>query len=121
MTYVAGAILFLLGGLFFMSGFTHRRKSLAEEARRKHENPDAKPVEMHPSLSMLVDFAPFLTVVSLLILTAMITVTFFAVNALRWFSLFDLAGVYAMIAGYGYWMSMKTKHRSVETQRALSA
>ena len=76
---------------------------------------------MHPSLSILVDVGPFLTVVGLGAFVAMITLAFFAVNAMRWLSLFDLAGFYAMVAGYGYWMTMKTQYRSVETQRALSA
>lgn len=121
MAYIAGVVFFLMGAVFAWVGFNHKRKSMREEARIRAENPDARPTEMHPSLSILVDFAPSLTIFSLGLLVLTVTVAFFAVNALQWFSLFDLAGMYAMVAGYSYWMYMKTRHRSVETLRALAA
>jgi hypothetical protein len=62
-----------------------------------------------------------LTIFSLVIFALTITIAFFSVNALQWLSLFDLAGMYALVAGYSYWMYMKTRHRTVETLRVLAA
>ena len=121
MAYLAGAAFIAIAALFAWAGHTHKQRSVSEEARIRAENPNARPTELHPSLSMLADFAPSLTMFSLVIFALTITVAFFAVNALRWLTLFDLAGLYALVAGSGYWMYMKTRHRSVETLRALAA
>lgn len=121
MAYVVGLALAALGAWFAWAGFSHKRKSEAEQARLRAERPGAKDPELHPSLSMLADFAPSLTIFSLVIFVIAITVAFFAVGALRWLTFFDLAGMYALAGGYGYWMYMKTRHRSVETLRALAA
>lgn len=119
--YIAGAVFFLIAAGFVVTGFRHRRTSLAEAARLKTLNPNADLDRLHPSLSMLADFAPTLTIFSLALMAATISVAFFAVGGLKWFSLFDLAGVLAACAGYGYWMVMKTKYRSVETLRTNAA
>jgi hypothetical protein len=119
--YMAGAVFLLIAAAFVASGFMHRRASIAETARLKALNPNADPERLHPSLSMLADFAPSLTIFSLVLMGATISVAFFAVGGLKWFSLLDLAGVLAAIAGYGYWMVVKTKHRSVETLRSNAA
>ncbi len=121
MAYIAGVIFILMGVAFAWAGYDHKRKSVTEEARIRAEHPDARPTELHPSLSMLADFAPSLTIFSLVIFALTITIAFFSVNALQWLSLFDLAGMYALVAGYSYWMYMKTRHRTVETLRVLAA
>ena len=120
MAYLVGLAFIAIGALFVWAGFTHKKRSQAEEARLIAQSRDGKIGALHPSLSMLADFAPSLTVFSLGAFALMLTAAFFAVNALKWLSLFDLAGMYAMVAGYGYWMYMKTRHRSVETLRALA-
>jgi hypothetical protein len=116
--YIAGAAFTLLALWFFWAGFRHKQKSLAELARLKAQGIDQDAQRLHPSLSMLADFAPPLTIFSLGLLGATIAVAFFAVDGLSVFSLFDLAGVLASIGGYGYWMVLKTKYRSIETLRA---
>jgi hypothetical protein len=121
LAYVVGAVFSVIAIGFAFAGIRHRQSSVAEAARLKALNPKADLERLHPSLSMLADFAPSLTIFSLVIMAATISVAFFAVGALKWLSLFDLAGILAAVAGYGYWMFMKTKHRSVETLRANAA
>jgi hypothetical protein len=120
MAYFVGLAFVAIGALFAWAGYTHKKQSVAEEARLRAQRKDGKIGALHPSLEMLADFAPTLTMFSLGAFALMITAAFFAVNALQWLSLFDLAGMYAMVIGYGYWMYMKTRHRSVETLRALA-
>jgi hypothetical protein len=121
MAYFVGLAFLIIAAAFAWAGRRHKAISVAEEARLRAERPDGKIGELHPSLSMLADFAPSLTIFTLVAFALTITVAFFAVDGLRWLTLFDLAGMYAMVAGYGYWMYMKTRHRSVETMRALAA
>jgi hypothetical protein len=120
MMYVVGVVLAVLGAWFAYSGYGHKQRSQAELARLRSSRPGEKDPELHPSLSMLADFAPSLTVFSLGSFAVLITVAFFAVGAQRWLSYLDLAGMYVMAGGYGYWMYMKTRHRSVETLQALA-
>lgn len=117
MAYFVGLAFLVIGLILAWSGHTHKKASLAEAERIRAQYGEAKQAELHPSLSMLVDFAPSLTIFSLFLIAAGLTIAFFAVGAQRHFSLFDLGGMHAAIAGYGYWMTMKTKYRSVETQR----
>jgi hypothetical protein len=119
--YVVGAVFLAMAAVFAFAGYQHRRASMAEAARLKALNPKVDLERLHPSLSMLADFAPTLTIFSLVIMAATITVAFFAGGALKWLSVFDLAGILAAVAGYGYWMTMKTKYRSVETLRTNAA
>jgi hypothetical protein len=116
--YMIGVAFTLLALWFFWSGLRHKQQSQAELARLKAAGAGANADRLHPSLSMLADFAPPLTIFSLGLLGATIAVAFFAVGGLNVFSLFDLAGVLLAIVGYGYWMVLKTKYRSVESLRA---
>ncbi len=118
MAYFVGLAFLTLGLILIWSGYSHKKASVAEAARIRAEHGEAKQAALHPSLSMLVDFAPSLTIFSLFLIAGGLTIAFFAVNAQRHITLFDLGGMHAAIAGYGYWIAMKTKYRSVETQRA---
>ena len=117
MAYFVGLAFLAIGLILAWSGYTHKKASLAEAARIRAQHGEASQTELHPSLSMLVDFAPSLTVFSLFLIAGGLTLAFFAVGAQRHVTLFDLGGMHAAIVGYGYWMTMKTKYRSVETQR----
>lgn len=121
MAYFVGLTFLALGLILVWSGYTHKKASLAEAARIRAEHGEARPADLHPSLSMLVDFAPPLTIFSLFLIAGGLTIAFFAVNAQRHITLFDLGGMHAAIAGYGYWVAMKAKYRSVETQRSALA
>jgi hypothetical protein len=121
MAYVSGLVFLAIAFWFVISARRHRAQSLAEAARIRAEYGDQKPVELHPSLSILVDFAPSLTIFSLAILSAGIVIGFLAVGPIAWFSWFDLGAVLTAVAGYGYWMVTKTKFRDPETQRANRA
>lgn len=120
MAYWIGLAFVVVGLALAWSGYRHRQVSLQEEERLRRIHSASPADALHPSLSMLADFAPSLTVFGLGAMALMLTVAFFAVNALKWVSLFDLAGLYVLVAGYGYWMFMKTRHRSVETLQALA-
>lgn len=117
MAYVSGLLFAGLAAWFVWAAARHKAASLAEEARIKAEYPNAKPHELHPSLSILADFAPGLTIFSLAILAGGMVLAFLAVGPSRWFNWADLAGLLAAVAGYGHWMVTKTKYRSVESLR----
>ena len=121
MAYVTGSVFLGIAFWFVISARRHRTQSLAEAARIKAEYGEPKAVELHPSLSILVDFAPSLTIFSLAILSAGIVIGFLAVGPIAWFNWFDLGAVLSAVAGYGYWMVTKTKFRGPETQRANRA
>lgn len=121
MAYVSGLIFLTIALWFFLSARKHRAASLAETARINADFGGEETVQLHPSLSILVDLAPSLTIFSLAILAGGIVVGFLAVGPVAWFNWFDLLCALTTVAAYCYWMVTKTKFRGPETQRANRA
>lgn len=120
MANVLGFVFVVLAMVFFVLGRQHKQRSVLEEQRLKAAYPNQDFAVLHPSLSMLADFGPAITMFGLGVFVFMLTIAFFAVDGARFLSWFDLAGIYALAAGYAFWMTMKTRYRSVETLRTLA-
>jgi hypothetical protein len=104
-----GLILFAIGGWLSWSAIQHRKASLAAKAARGGE-PEPR---LHPSLEVMADAMPFLTVVFTGFTCALIGIAFFVTGAQRFFSIFDLAGFFAAAAGYAYWLVTRASYRTL--------
>lgn len=109
MAYWAGLIFIVIAGWFVWRALEHKKLALLVKARRG----DQPEPELHPSLEVLAAATPALTVMWLISAGALIAVAFFAVDAQRWFSIVDLAGFLALLAGYGYWLVTRLTYRMI--------
>lgn len=103
---VAGVVCALLGAWFVWSGLQRRRQAQALAASGH------VPPPRHPSLELLGEMGPSV-VNTMLAVAAGITSLAFLISdgGNRALSYFDLAGFLVLLGGYGYWVSMKSKHR----------
>jgi hypothetical protein len=106
--YWPGLLLFAAAGYLLWKARQHKAKALAAKAARGGE-PEPR---LHPSLEVMADAMPFLTVVFTGFTCALIAIAYFVTGAGRFFSLFDLAGVLAAAGAYGYWVVVKSSYRS---------
>lgn len=109
MDYWAGLVFFAAAAWFVWRALQHKKLVLLVREKR---GPQPEP-QMHPSMEVLAAATPALTVMWLCAAGALIAVAFFAVDAQRWFSLFDLAGFLAVLAGYGFWMVTRVTYRLI--------
>ncbi len=109
MAYWAGLLFFAVAGWFAWRALQHKKLALLVKARRG----DQPEPSLHPSLEVLAAATPALTVMWLFSAGALIAVGFFAVDAQRWFSIFDLAGFLTLLAGYGYWLVTRLTYRMI--------
>lgn len=116
MAYWVG--LAFLGGAawFILAARRYRARALAEIARLKARG--ETPRDLHPSLSILADAAPALVAFFLFAAGALTVVAFFAVDAKRFLSLFDLVAYLGFLAAYGFWLNTKTTYRITEFEAA---
>ena len=112
MAYLIG-LAFLCGGVWFVvAALRYRSRARAELARLEANG--QTPRALHPSLSILADAAPALVSLFLFCAGALTVVAFFAVDAQRVLSLFDLLAYLGFLAAYGFWLNVKTTYRLTE-------
>lgn len=106
--YWPGLLLFAAAAVLVWQARAHKAKALAAKAARGAE-PEPR---LHPSLEIMADAMPFLTVVFTGFTCALLAIAFFVTGAQKYFSLFDLAGVLAAAAAYGHWIVVRSSYRS---------
>lgn len=106
---IIGLALFAVAAALVYAGLAHRRKALATRGEAPGEDDDAIDVN---SLSMMGKILPPIIVVVLALVGVKTVFMYFIVGGGRLFSLIDLAGFLALLAGYGTWIVLKTKYRT---------
>jgi hypothetical protein len=121
MAYFVGLALLAVSAWFVWSGYRHMQRALQERRRLDALRASGVPVseaELHPSLSILVDIMPTLTIFMTACFGGLVTITYFAMGGARLFSLFDLAAFLVMLGAYSFWLVVKTKFRQSPPQAA---
>lgn len=102
---VAGLVFALVAAWFVWAGLQRRRKAMALAAA------GAEAPARHPSLAMLGEIGPSIVNFMLVIAAVQVSAAFLVSDGGGLFSVLDLAGFLLMLAGYGYWVTMKSRHR----------
>lgn len=102
---VAGLVFALAALGFVLAGLKRRRQAL----RMAEAGVEAAP--RHPSLALLGEVGPYIVNLMLIVAALQVTLAFVVSDGGGIFSWLDLAGFLALLAGYGYWVSMKSRHR----------
>lgn len=124
MTYWAGVIGCAAGGWMFYLAHKHRKRAEAlAAARASAADGPQELAPMHASLESLAEVAAPLMVFFVFVAGAMLTLAFFVIRSQTEITLavFDLAGVWAALLGYGRYLSWKSKYRTGGSVRAASA
>lgn len=116
MAYLWSLVFLPIAAWLFYDSRMHRRRFEAAQARREAAAAGGaeKPPELHPSLAVMADVAPFFVIMFLVATGLLITVAYFALSVSRWFSLVDLGAFLLLLAAYGVWFSARTTYRLVE-------
>lgn len=109
MRYAIGGLLFAFGAWLLWSVHQRRRRVPARCAPTSAEVPAS--ASGHPSLAVLGEVMPPIIIGLLVYGGLKATLLFFAFGAGRWLSLFDLAGLLFLLASYGIWLVIMTRHR----------
>lgn len=109
MRYAFGGLLFAFGAWLLWSA--HQRRQRVPARRILTPAEITASASGHPSLAVLGDVMPSIMVGFLVYGGLKATLLFFAVGAGRWLSLFDLAGLLFLLASYGIWLVIMTRHR----------
>jgi hypothetical protein len=112
-----GLALFALGVWFAWSGLMQRRRVRAAGPRG---GPDES-VPTHPSLAMLRDVVPSMTIAFLAFVALKATLMYWALGGSRLISPFDLAGFLCLLAGYGTWLHCKSRYRELAPTPPVAA
>ena len=102
---VAGLLLALGAVWFIWAGLQRRRQALALAAAGVEAPP------RHPSLALLGEIGPSIVNGMLVVAALQVSFAFVVSDGGGVFSWFDLAGFLLLLAGYGFWVSMKSRHR----------
>lgn len=109
MRYIVGLLCFVGGAWLMWSAHARKRRVLAA-------GPLSAPA-LHPSLQILGDAMPPIIVLALIIIGAKIAIAFAITDAATYLSLFDLAGVLFLLAGYGTSVVVRSRYREVPLRR----
>ena len=105
MRNIAGIVLLLAAAWFVWAGLARRRQARALAAEGREAPP------RHPSLALLGEIGPSIVNFMLVIAAIQVAVAFLVSDGGGIFSLFDLAGFLVLLASYGFWVTMKSRHR----------
>lgn len=111
MAYVSGAVLLVIAAVYGLLAMRHIRSVRAEEAQLRAAGAPVVAPERHPSLTIMADVMPGITVFMVACLGGFVTLTFFAAGATRYLSVFDLLAFLVLLAAYCFWLVTKTKVR----------
>jgi hypothetical protein len=106
MQIITGLVLTAAGGAFLAAGLAHKRRILAQGRA--------------PAATGAQSLSAFGEIMRPIILGALVyfglkaSVAWYAFDAGRVFTAFDLVGLYLFLAGYGAWISYKTAYRPAE-------
>lgn len=102
---LAGIACALGGAWFAWAGLARRRRALARAAAGEEAPP------RHPSLAILGEIGPSIVNFMLIVAALQVTLAFVVSDGGGVFSWLDLGGFLVLLAGYGVWVSMKSRHR----------
>lgn len=111
MAYITGLILLAIAAAYGWSGWRHIKSVEDQKAARAAAGQSAAPPELHPSLSIMVDVMPGITIFMVACLGGFVSLTFFAAGASRYLSIFDLLAFLVLLAAYCFWLTARTKFR----------
>ena len=99
-------VLCVLGGAYFIwSGLARRRQALALAAS------GVEAPQRHPSLAILGEIGPSIVNFMLVVAALQISLAFVVSDGGGVFSWLDLAGFLVLLGAYGFWVTMKSRHR----------
>lgn len=107
-----GLALAVIGAWLLWSGLAHRRRALAAKGSAL---PGETGVATHPSLAFVGDVFPRLVGGTLVFFGVKATLMYLALDAGRHVSPLDLGGLLFLLASYGAWLVIKTRHREAPT------
>ena len=105
MRNLAGPAFALVAAWFIWAGVQRRRRALALTAG------GAEAPARHPSLALLGEIGPSVVNFMLVIAAIQVAAAFLVSDGGGIFSVLDLAGFLLMLAAYGFWVTMKSRHR----------
>lgn len=117
MAYWIGAVMFLIGAVFLVNGLRHRSGVRAERVRHGYAADDdtlQQPASPTSAVAIMGDVVPPIILFVLGILGVKASFLFMVMGG-EMFTIVDLAGFLALLAGYGAWMWMHSKFRYRET------
>ncbi len=113
MQNLIGPPLFLAGAVLMWRAISRRNRIIGQvEALQRAGLPDPR-ATLHPSLAIIGDVVPPLMIGGLVIIGLKLTLAYALLGAYDVVSPFDLAGLLFLIAGYGTWLVLKTRYRSM--------
>jgi len=107
--YIVGVLCFAGGAWLLWSAYARRRRVTAA-------GPLSAPA-LHPSLQVLGDAMPPIIVLALIIVGATMALAFAVTDAGQYLSLFDLAGLLFLLAGYGTSVVFRSRYRELPPPR----
>lgn len=107
-----GLVFFAIGSWLLAAALIHRTRAERGEHHRQSKDRCGKPTPINPSLIMLGDLFRPLIIAVLSYVALKATVVYIVIDAGQMFSLFDLAGFLFLLAGYGVWLILRTRHRA---------
>ena len=100
-----GIAMLVVAGWLVWSAMARRNRIIASVARG-----ETGPA-LHPSLAMMAGIVPPLVNIGLAIAGGQVAFAFWLTGGAGVFGLLDLIGFLALLAGYGVWLTLKSRYR----------
>ena len=113
-----GLALFAIGGWLAYSGLAQRGRVISARRGAAARELPAEGPPLSPSLAMMGEIFPPMICTALVLVGVKMSLVYAMVGENRLFSLLDLAGFLALLAGYGAWIVCTTKFRELKGAEA---
>jgi hypothetical protein len=109
-----GLALFAIGAWLAYSGLAQRGRVISARRGAAARGLPAEGPPLSPSLAMMGEIFPPMICTALVLVGVKMSLVYAMVGENRLFSLLDLAGFLALLAGYGTWIVCTTKFRELK-------